>query len=87
MNPKEKKNIKNATHKLNDTQSAQLTKENKVVSGGIISNWIKEFNDLCVDKTKAVKFVDYKEFRVTLLEFLDLKQKEFNDEQELIEKI
>lgn len=85
MNPEEKK--KNGTHKLNDTQSAQMTKENKLVSGGIISNWIKEFNDLCTDKTKPVKFVDYKEFRVTLLEFLDLKQKEFNDEQELIEKI
>lgn len=90
MNPKEKKNIKNATHIINDTQSSQLTKENHKVSGGIIQGWIKEFDDLFAkigDNTKAVKFVEYKEFRVTLFEFLDLKQKEFNEEQELINKL
>lgn len=87
MNSEGKKNIRNQFHKINDTQTTQLTKENKVASGGIISQWIKEFNELCTDNDKTVKFVDYKEFRVTLLEFLDLKQKEFNDEQELINGI
>jgi hypothetical protein len=87
---KDKDLIKNTDHKLNDTQTSQLTNENHKLSGSIIQEWIKEFDDLFAisgDNTKAVKFVDYKEFRVTLLEFLDLKQKEFNDEQELIEKI
>ena len=87
---KDKELIKSATHKLNNTQSSQLSGENHKSSGGIIQEWIREFDELFKvtgDITKPVKYVEYNKFRVTLLEFLDLKQKEFNDEQELIEKI
>jgi len=79
---KEKEVKKTVSHKINDTQINQLNNENKKTSGSIIQQWIREFDDLYKStgiQSQAVKRVTYNGDNLGLLEFLDIKQKEFNE--------
>ena len=70
--------------KLKDAKKVEMAKTIQYnAPGGIIQQWMREFDELYKstgNPSHQVKTVEYCEIRLNQLEFLDMKQKEFNNQ-------
>mgnify|MGYP003393970318 CR=1 FL=1 len=68
---------------ISETEQVMTGQKNKKTSGSIIQQWLREFDELYKSTgipSHQTKTVEYCEIRLNQLEFLEMKQKEFNNQ-------